>query len=127
MEENKNHSIVVSSEEESKTISDIPQSDIDEINKDDTDENVNMDNLESLKVEKKPNLYQNDEPYDFQQDKERIDVFVKNYLMKFNMEKSLKIFEQEFYEHLSKGEIDLSKIGIVPKVYIESENIQKQI
>ena len=37
-----------------------------------------MDNLESLKVEKKPNLYQNDEPYDFQQDKERIDVFVKN-------------------------------------------------
>ena len=37
MEENKNHSIVVSSEEVSKTISDTPQSDIDEINKDDTD------------------------------------------------------------------------------------------
>ena len=35
----------------------------------------------------------------FKEEKERIDVFIKNYLMKFNMEKSLKVFEQEFYEH----------------------------
>ena len=47
--------------------------------------------------------------------------------MKFNMEKSLKVFEQEFYERLSKNEISLDKIGTVPEVYIKSEQIQKQI
>jgi WD40 repeat protein len=43
------------------------------------------------------------------------------------MEKSLKVFEQEFYERLSKGEISLEKIGTVPEVYIKSEQIQKKI
>ena len=36
------------------------------------------------------------------------------------MEKSLKVFEQEFYERLSKGEISLEKIGTVPEVYRSS-------
>ena len=47
--------------------------------------------------------------------------------MKFNMEKSLKVFEQEFYQCLSKGEISLDKIGTVPEIYIKSEQIQKKL
>ena len=41
--------------------------------------------------------------------------------MKFNMEKSLKVFEQEFYERLSKNEISLENIGTVPEVYKKKE------
>ena len=117
----------VSNEEESKSVSDIAEEDIEELNKEDENENLDLDNLESLKVERKPNVYQSEQAYTFQENKERIDVFVKNYLMKFSMEKSLKVFEQEFYERLSKGEISLEKIGTVPEVYIKSEQIQKQI
>ena len=117
----------VSVEEESKSITEIKEEDIEELNQEDPNENLNLENLESLKVDRKPNIYQTNQAYKFQEDKERIDVFIKNYLMKFNMEKSLKVFEQEFYERLSKGEISLEKIGTVPEVYIKSEQIQKQI
>ena len=117
----------VSVEEESKSITEIKEEDIEELNQEDPNENLNLENLESLKVDRKPNIYQTDQAYKFQEDKERIDVFIKNYLMKFNMEKSLKVFEQEFYERLSKNEISLDKIGTVPEVYIKSEQIQKQI
>ena len=117
----------VSVEEESKSITEIKEEDIAELNQEDPNENLNLENLESLKVDRKPNIYQTDQDYQFQEDKERIDVFIKNYLMKFNMEKSLKVFEQEFYERLSKNEISLEKIGTVPEVYIKSEQIQKQI
>ena len=117
----------VSVEEESKSITEIKEEDIAELNQEDPNENLNLENLESLKVDRKPNIYQTDQAYQFQEDKERIYVFIKNYLMKFNMEKSLKVFEQEFYERLSKNEISLDKIGTVPEVYIKSEQIQKQI
>ena len=117
----------VSVEEESKSITEIKEEDIAELDQEDPNENLNLENLESLKVDRKPNIYQTDQAYQFQEDKERIDVFIKNYLMKFNMEKSLKVFEQEFYERLSKNEISLDKIGTVPEVYIKSEQIQKQI
>ena len=117
----------VSVDEESKSITEIKEEDIEELNKEDPNENLNLENLESLKVDRKPNIYQTDQAYTFQENKERIDVFIKNYLMKFNMEKSLKVFEQEFYERLSKNEISLENIGTVPEVYIKSEQIQKKI
>lgn len=52
------NNIEVSSEEDSKTVSCIPQEDIDEINKEESEDNLNMDNIESLKVDSKPNIYQ---------------------------------------------------------------------
>ena len=54
------NNVEVSSEEDSKTVSGIPQEDIDEINKEDFEDNLNMDNIESLKVDRKPNIYQNE-------------------------------------------------------------------
>lgn len=118
---------LVKEEDESKSLSGIAPEDIEELKKEEEEEEINLDNLESLKVDRKVNVYQNDQSYNFQENKERVDVFVKNYLMKFNMERSLKQFEQEFYERLSKGEIKLEDIGTVPEVYIKSEKIQKAI
>lgn len=43
------------------------------------------------------------------------------------MQRSLKIFEQEFFEKLSKREIDLSSIGKVPQIYLQSETFQEKI
>ena len=120
-------SMDVSSMEPSKSQSDILPGDLDEINKEEEkEESLNISNLESLKVDKKPNIYQTTQQYEFT-GQERIDVYIKNYLMNFGMEKTLKIFEQECYEKLSKGEIDLDKIGVVPEVYVHSEQIQKDI
>ena len=105
-------------EEESMTVESIPKKEIEELDEIDDNENIELDDIDKIQVNKKPNIYQNEQDYTFNEKNERIDVFIKNYLMKFDMEKSLKIFEQEFYENLSKGEIDLSKIGNVPEVYI---------
>jgi len=91
------------------------------------DGNIDLDNFESLLVDKKPQIYQNNNPYTFQRNTERADVYIKNYLMKFNMHKSLKILEQEFFELLSKGEIEIDSIPNVPEVYIKSETLQEQI
>ncbi|MCQ2817169.1 MAG: hypothetical protein MJ252_07880 [archaeon] len=97
--------------------------------------NFDLKDLEDLRNQNKPTIFDCDQNYEFAiKDKngnynkgERIDVFIKNYLMKFDMEKSLKVFEQEFYEKLSKKEILLEDIGDVPQIYIESEEIQKKI
>lgn len=88
---------------------------------------IDLDNLDSLIIRKKPVIYETDEPYEFSKDSERVDVFIKNYLMKFDMVKSLKILEQEFYELLSKKEINIEDIPNVPKAYIESEILQEKI
>lgn len=43
------------------------------------------------------------------------------------MQRSLKIFEQEFFEKLSKNEIDLTTIQKVPEIYLISEIFQEKI
>lgn len=90
-------------------------------------EELELERLEELMSEKKPQIYRSDKPYSFTEDKERADVYIKNYLMKFDMEKSLKILEQEFFELLSKGEIRIEEIPNVPAVYIQSEKYQESI
>lgn len=88
---------------------------------------LDLNNIESFIVEKKPKVYQNDKPYYFSKDKERADVYIKNYLMKFDMNNSLKVLEQEFFESLSRGNINIESIPNVPQVYIESEIFQERI
>jgi len=43
------------------------------------------------------------------------------------MQRSLKIFEQEFFEKLSKKEINLAEIQKVPEIYLISETYQEKI
>jgi hypothetical protein len=88
---------------------------------------INIDNLDSLMIEKKPVIYQNEHPYEFDDNKERADVFIKNYLMQFGMHRSLKILEQELYEKLSKGEVDSITLPTVPNAYIRCQELQEKI
>ncbi len=92
-----------------------------------SNEDLDLEHLQALMSQKKPQIYTNEKPYAFTKDKERADVYIKNYLMKFDMEKSLKILEQEFFELLSKGEIHIEEIPNVPPVYIQSEIYQENI
>jgi hypothetical protein len=93
----------------------------------DQDDELDLNNLDAFVVEKKPKIYENDKPYEFVKEKERADVYIKNYLMKFDMQKSLKILEQEFFELLSKSDIQIESIPNVPNVYIQSEIYQEKI
>jgi hypothetical protein len=93
----------------------------------DLDEDIDLNNIESLVIEKKPTIYQKDKPYSFNKSNDRADVFIKNYLMKFDMHKSLKVLEQEIFELLSKGEIDIEIIPPVPQVYLQGELLQEKI
>ena len=43
------------------------------------------------------------------------------------MHRTLKVFEQEFFEELSKDKIQIESIAFVPAVYIESEKLQESI
>ncbi len=88
---------------------------------------IDFDNLESFIVEKKPKIFESEKHYSFSKGAERADVYIKNYLMKFDMVKTLKILEQEFFEKLSQGIIDMEKIPNVPDLYLESENLQERI
>lgn len=106
---------------------DLSEAKISGISEMDSKTELDLNNLESLVIEKKPKIYENDKPYSFCKDEERADVYIKNYLMKFNMQKSLKVMEQEFFELLSKGEVKVEQLPKVPKVYIESEYYQEQI
>jgi hypothetical protein len=91
------------------------------------DDDVDLEDLESLRIEKKSVIYQNEKPYTFDKSQDRADVFIKNYLMKFDMHRSLRVLEQELFELLSKGEINVDSLPIVPFVYIESEKLQEEI
>lgn len=105
---------------------DLSEGEISQITEEEEKE-IDLNNFESLIVEKKPKVYQNEKPYNFTKDKERADVYIKNYLMKFDMINSLKILEQEFFELLSKGDIEMESIPNVPNVYIQSEIFQERI
>ena len=94
---------------------------------DDKDLDLDINNLESIMIPKKAVIYENDNPYEFSKEQERADVFIKNYLMKFDMIKSLKVYEQEFYELLSKKQINIDNIPNVPLPYMESEILQEKI
>jgi len=88
---------------------------------------IDFENLESFIIEKKAKIFESEKPYSFSKGAERADVYIKNYLMKFDMVKTLKILEQEFFEKLSQGIIDMEKIPNVPDLYLESENLQERI
>lgn len=56
---------------------------------------------------------------------EVVDDFIRNYLIKNKMTKSLEIFQQEYYELNKKGQ-PVSSIN-VPDVYIRNEKLEEQI
>lgn len=113
----RNNSILEISEHEDE-LSEITESEF---------KDIDFENLESFIIEKKAKIFESEKPYSFSKGAERADVYIKNYLMKFDMVKTLKILEQEFFEKLSQGIIDMEKIPNVPDLYLESENLQERI
>ena len=91
------------------------------------DQELDFDNLGSFLVEKPTKIFEEEKPYKFEEGSNRTDVYIKNYLMKFDMTKTLKIMEQEFFEKLSQGIMDIDDIPKVPELYLESENLQEKI
>ncbi len=89
-------------------------------------EDFELDDIDKLYAQKKPKIYKNDKNYTFSF-QDRQDVFIKNFLLKFDMHRTLKVFEQEFFEQLSKDKIEIDSIPVVPAVYIESEKLQESI
>jgi hypothetical protein len=103
----------------------LSEGNVSEITEDDQEE-IDLNDLEKLYTQKKPKIYKNDKLYNFSF-QDRQDVFIKNFLLKFDMHRTLKVFEQEFFEELSKDKIQIDTIPIVPAVYIESEKLQESI
>jgi hypothetical protein len=91
------------------------------------DKDLDFNNLESFFVEKQIKIFDQEKPYKFEEGSNRTDVYIKNYLMKFDMTKTLKIMEQEFFEKLSQGIINIEDLPNVPELYLESENLQEKI
>lgn len=87
----------------------------------------NLDELRKISIEREPKFNNSPQSYAFTNEEERVDVYIKNYMNKFEMNKTLKSFEQEFYEKVSKGEINLDELEKVPHIYIESEKLQEEI
>lgn len=56
---------------------------------------------------------------------ELVDDFIRNFFIKHKMQKSLEIFQQEWYELVQKGKINVGKLEQVPDVYIKNEKLEE--
>ncbi|KAL0232069.1 hypothetical protein PCE1_003065 [Barthelona sp. PCE] len=58
---------------------------------------------------------------------EVLDDFIRNTFTRFNMTKSLAVFQQEWYEMLSRGEIDTDSLAVPPDVYYQNSKLHNEI
>lgn len=54
---------------------------------------------------------------------EAIDDFIRNFLVKFNLVKSLNAFQNEWYENLQTGKLKPEDAGPVPDVYAKNQQL----
>jgi sperm-associated antigen 16 protein len=55
-----------------------------------------------------------------------VDDFIRNFLIKAGMKKSLDIFNSEWYELQSKGRIPAELSASVPDIYLRNEELDQQ-
>jgi WD40 repeat protein len=58
---------------------------------------------------------------------EAVDDFVRNFLVRMNMFRTLDCFETEWYELREKGQIPVDQVGVVSDVYSKSENMALEV
>ncbi len=58
---------------------------------------------------------------------EVVDDFVRNFLMRMGMHKTLDCFQTEWYELQEKGELKDKDVGAVPDVYTQNQQLNQQI
>ncbi|XP_078083856.1 sperm-associated antigen 16 protein [Mustelus asterias] len=58
---------------------------------------------------------------------EVIDDFLRNFLIKMGMMKTLDCFQTEWYEMLQKGSLKLQDVGFVPDVYAQNQLLENEL
>ncbi|XP_041056951.1 sperm-associated antigen 16 protein [Carcharodon carcharias] len=58
---------------------------------------------------------------------EVVDDFLRNFLIKMGMMKTLDCFQTEWYEMLQKGSLKLEEVGFVPDVYAQNQLLENEV
>eukprot|EP00744_Colponema_vietnamica_P002135 GILI01003430.1.p1 GENE.GILI01003430.1~~GILI01003430.1.p1 ORF type:complete len:584 (+),score=152.36 GILI01003430.1:45-1796(+) len=56
-----------------------------------------------------------------------VDDFIRNFLVKNEMHRTLDSFQSEYYELQAKGKIREGDVGAVPDVYLQNDTLQSQL
>lgn len=58
---------------------------------------------------------------------EVVDDFVRNFLVKMGMERTLDCFQTEWYERQQKGKLHTEDIGVVPDIYSRNHQLDQEL
>jgi len=58
---------------------------------------------------------------------EVIDDFIRNFMIKHKMKRSLEVFQQEWYELAQKGKFSDNELGPVPDIFIKNERLEEKV
>ena len=74
--------------------------------------------MKTYKAETKPKVLEKDVV---------IDDFIRNFLQKFSMGKTLNVFQQEWYELQKKGTFNDNYIGLITDIENKNKRLQNQV
>ena len=74
--------------------------------------------MKTYKAETKPKVLEKDVV---------IDDFIRNFLQKFSMGKTLNVFQQEWYELQKKGTFNDNHIGLITDIENKNKRLQNQV
>jgi hypothetical protein len=58
---------------------------------------------------------------------EATDDFVRNFLVKLNLYKTLNVFQNEWYENVQSGKLKPEDAGTVPDIYIKNQQLNDNV
>ncbi|CAD8071038.1 unnamed protein product [Paramecium sonneborni] len=93
----------------------------------------NLDDLDKIitYIKKEDHVPKVQKPYEINigiiERPEVVDDFICNFLIKNQMNKSLEVFQQEWYEHSQKGKLTTDGMEQVPDVYIQNEKSKEEL
>lgn len=58
---------------------------------------------------------------------ETTDDFIRNFLVKLNLLKTLNAFQNEWYEHVQSGKLKADDVGSVPDIYAKNQQLADQV
>lgn len=56
-----------------------------------------------------------------------VDDFIRNFLKKRSLQKSLDTFNTEWYEMQRKGKLSAEDVGVVPDIYLRNQDLDEQV
>jgi len=103
----------------------------DELDEDAVDDDLESA-LESIKRKIKPG-HGNEDPLQgkvhpvVSKRPEVLDDFIRNFLIKMNLTKTLESFQAEWYELTQKGELTEEDVGVVPDIYLRNQQMDDNV